>query len=64
MLEKLRETPDGKPEALADKVSVQFELSEYTTLVIAVLAVTVCDCGPEIRVPEIVQVIGFTVALT
>ena len=26
-----------------------------TTLVIAVVAVTVCDCGPEVNAPVIVQ---------
>jgi hypothetical protein len=28
LFEKLRETPEGKPEALADRVSVQLELNE------------------------------------
>jgi hypothetical protein len=41
LLEKLRETPEGSPVALADNVSVQLELNVYTTLAIAVLAVTV-----------------------
>lgn len=41
LLEKLSETPEGSPVALADKVSVQLELNVYTTFVMAVLAVTV-----------------------
>ena len=41
LLEKLSETPEGSPEALADNVSVQLELNVYTTFVMAVLAVTV-----------------------
>ena len=41
LLEKLSETPEGSPVALADNVSVQLELNVYTTFVMAVLAVTV-----------------------
>ena len=41
LFEKLRETPEGSPVALADNVSVQLELNVYTTFVMAVLAVTV-----------------------
>ena len=63
LLEKLRETPEGSPVALADNVSVQLELNVYTTFVMAVLAVTVWDWGPDVR-PEIVQIIWFTVELT
>ena len=41
LFEKLRETPEGSPVALADNVSVQLELNVYTIFVMAVLAVTV-----------------------
>jgi hypothetical protein len=49
------DTPVGSPEADALNVPEQVVVNIPTTLVIAVVAVTVCDCGPEVNAPVIVQ---------
>jgi len=49
------DTPVGSPVADALNVPEQVVVNVPTILVIAVVAVTVCDCGPEVNVPEIVQ---------
>ena len=51
----LNDTPVGSPDAVILNVSEQVLVNEPTTLVIAVEIVTVCDCGPEVSEPEIVQ---------
>ena len=48
-------TPIGSPVAEALNVPEQVVVNVPTTLVIAVVAVTVCDCGPEVNAPDIVQ---------
>ena len=49
------DTPVGSPVADALNVPEQVVVKVPTTLVIAVVAVTVCDCGPEVNAPVIVQ---------
>ena len=55
MLVRDIDTPLGSPVADALNVPEQVIVNVPTTLVIAVVAVTVCDCGPEVSVPDIVQ---------
>ena len=55
LLLKLIDTPVGSPVAEALNVSEQVVVNVPTTSVIAVEIVTVCDCGPEVSVPDIVQ---------
>ena len=69
LLLKLIETPLGVLGVHAmDTLSVseQVVVNVYSMLVIAVDIDTVCELDPlaEVRVPEIVQAIGLTVALT
>ena len=49
------DTPLGSPVADALNVPEQVVVNVPTTLVMAVVAVTVCDCGPEVNAPVIVQ---------
>ena len=49
------DTPLGSPVADAINVPEQVVVNVPTTLVMAVVAVTVCDCGPEVNTPDIVQ---------
>ena len=49
------DTPVGSPVAEALNVPEQVVVNVPTTFVIAVVAVTVCDCGPEVSAPVIVQ---------
>ena len=47
--------PGGSPVAVILNVSEQVLANVTTTLVILSKTSTVCDCGPEVSVPEIVQ---------
>ena len=49
------DTPVGSPVADALNVPEQVVVNVPTILVIAVVAVTVCDCGPEVNAPVMVQ---------
>ena len=55
MLVRDIDTPGGNPVADALNVPEQVVVNVPTTLVMAVVAVTVCDCGPEVNTPDIVQ---------
>ena len=55
LLLKLIDTPVGSPVAEALNVSEQVVVNVRTTSVIAVEIVTVCDCGPDVSVKDIVQ---------
>tara|TARA_B110000285_G_C14540966_1_gene344959 strand:- start:87 stop:347 length:261 start_codon:yes stop_codon:yes gene_type:complete len=55
LLVKVILTPPGRPLADAVSVLLQVVLKVYTVSVIAVVADTVCDCGPEVSTPDIVQ---------
>ena len=55
MLVRDIDTPLGSPVADAINVPEQVVVNVPTTLVMAVVAVTVCDCGPEVNTPDIVQ---------
>ena len=58
MLVRDIDTPVGSPVADALNVPEQVVVNVPTTLVIAVVAVTVCDCGPEVNAPDIVREMG------
>jgi hypothetical protein len=54
-LDKVIFTPPGSPIADALSVLLQVVLKVYTVSIIAVVAVTVCDCGPEVSALDIVH---------
>ena len=58
MLDKVIFTPPGSPIADALSVLLQVVLKVYTVSIIAVVAVTVCDCGPEVSALDIVHEIA------
>ena len=47
--------PGGSPVAVILNVSEQVSANVTTTLVIPFKTSTVCDCGPEVSVPDIVH---------
>ena len=48
LLPKAKVTPDGKPEADADKLPSQIGVAVYFISVIAVVPVTVCELEPVV----------------